>query len=280
LREFDVPVASGRLHAQEFGPADAPLAIGVHGLTLNMKMFDYLGEHLGDGLRLVAVDLRGRGKSQTLGTGFFGWENHARDVLALADFLGAERFSLIGQSMGGSIGMKLAELDVSRLESLVLVDVAGRVDPGIGAAISRILSGVGRVYPSVEDLVAAARSAGFVTEWNEYWDRCYRYGVVEEGGGYRSPVSATAVDEDRIYGLTQNPYERWRFLTMPVLLLRASQELAAGSGFAVPADDVTSFLAQVERSSAVEIEANHLTINTHPDMVGSVRSFLDSVGRS
>ena len=56
--ELDVAVRSHRLHAQRFGSPSAPLVIGVHGLSGNMKNFDFVGERLGgDALQLVALDL-------------------------------------------------------------------------------------------------------------------------------------------------------------------------------------------------------------------------------
>jgi hypothetical protein len=34
--EFDLDLASGRVHAQRFGEPDAPLVMAVHGLSANM----------------------------------------------------------------------------------------------------------------------------------------------------------------------------------------------------------------------------------------------------
>ena len=39
--EFDLDLASGRLHAQRFGEPDAPLVLAVHGLSANMHGFDW-----------------------------------------------------------------------------------------------------------------------------------------------------------------------------------------------------------------------------------------------
>ena len=82
------------------------------GLAGNIKSFAYLGERVGgDETQLVALDLRGRGKSERTGPGTYGWENHALDVLGVADDLGFSRFAIVGQSMGGSVAMKAAALD-------------------------------------------------------------------------------------------------------------------------------------------------------------------------
>jgi pimeloyl-ACP methyl ester carboxylesterase len=276
--EFDVVVRSHRLHAQRFGSPSAPLVLGLHGLTGNMKAFDVVGEVLGgDELQLVALDLRGRGRSDTTDPGTYGWENHALDVLAVADALGSERFSLVGQSMGGSVAMKAAELDGSRLDAVVLVDIAGRVDPGVGPIISSVIERLDDVYPSVEDYLGAVKAQGLVDPWDEHRDRCYRYGIEEVDGGVRVRAHREAVAEDRRYTLTQDPYARWEHLTMPTLLLRATRELAPGAGLVVPADDRDLFLREVNGSAVVEVDANHLTIDTHPRAAAAIAVFLADV---
>ena len=197
--------------------------LALHGLAGTMKTFDFLGEQLGgDALQLVALDLRGRGQSETTPPGTYGWENHALDVLAVAEALGYERFAVTGRSMGASVSMKVAELDGARLDAVVLVDVAGRVDRGVAAVIDAEISRLGAVYESVDSYLDAARSDGLIDPWTEYWDRALRYDLREVAGGFASSAWAEAVAEDRAYTMTQHPYDRWKHLTMPTLLLRVT----------------------------------------------------------
>ena len=273
--EFDLVLPSGRLHAQRFGDPRAPLVVCLPGLAGNIKNFDFIGERVAGGsLQLVALDLRGRGKSEKTPSGTYGWERHARDVVAVADSLGFETFAAIGQSMGASVAIKVAGLYGARLDAVVLVDVAGRVDPGVGAVIALSLDHLGKVYESVDRYVDAKRSRGLVEPWTEYWQRSSCYGLEEVDGGVRSRTSLDAVLEDRAYTATQNPYDRWKYLTMPTLLLRATRELRPGSGYMVPADDRDAFLREVRKATLVEVDANHLTINTHTDTAAAIRDFL------
>ena len=276
--EFDITVRSHRLHGQRFGPTSAPLVIGIHGLSLNMKAFDYLGERLGDDFQLVALDLRGRGNSPATPPGTYGWENHAFDVFAVADALGFERLSLVGQSMGGSVAMKAAEMDAGRLAAVVLVDVAGRVDRGAGEFVGSVMASGHDEYESVDAYLDAIQAQGLVEEWDEYWVRCYRYGIAEVDGHVRARVDPVALAEDRTYGSTQGGglyvYERWKHLTMPTLLLRATREFRPGIGHFVPADDRASFLRDVPNGTVVDVDANHLTINTQALTVEAIRDFL------
>ena len=273
--EFDITVRAGRVHAQRFGSSSAPLVFGLSGLSGNVKNFDYLGERIGgDALQLVALDWRGRGRSDVTPAGTYGWENHALDVLAVADALGDETFAVVGQSMGGSVAMKIAELAASRLNAVVLVDVAGRVDRGVGAVIAESIDRLGKVYESVDEYVRIVRSQGLVDPWTEYWDRAHHYELEDVNGGVRTRTSLEAVAEDRAYTMTQDPYRRWKKLTMPTLLVRAKQELRPGSGYVVPIEDRNDFLREVPGATVVEIDANHLSINTHPNTVSAIHRFL------
>ena len=80
--DFDIPLKSGRLRVRRWGAAGAAAVVCVPGLSANLCGFDRLAERLaGDTLQFVAIDLRGRGRSEVTGAGTYGWRNHARDVL-------------------------------------------------------------------------------------------------------------------------------------------------------------------------------------------------------
>jgi pimeloyl-ACP methyl ester carboxylesterase len=136
--DADIALASGRLRVRRWGAADAPAVVCVPGVAANLCGFDRLAERLADDtLQLVAVDLRGRGRSEVTGPGTYGWRHHARDVLAVADVVGAPSFAVIGQSSGAAIAMTCAQLAPSRVQRLVLVDLAGSPDERAGLATAR-----------------------------------------------------------------------------------------------------------------------------------------------
>jgi pimeloyl-ACP methyl ester carboxylesterase len=277
--EFELSARLGRVHARRWGSSAAPLlVIGLPGLSGTGERFAFLGDRIGgDRVQLVALDPRGRGQSETTAPGSYGWENHARDVLAVADALGFGRFAIVGQSMGGSVAMKTAELDGSRLTGVVLIDVAGRVDRGVGAVIASEIERLDRVYSSVDEYLEEVRIDGRIEPWNEYWDRAYRAEVIEMNGCVMHRANASAVAEDRAYTVTQDAYGRWTHLTMPTLLLRATRELEPGCGFIVPADDRDRFVRDVPSATVVEIDANHLSITTHDDAAAAIADFVGRI---
>ena len=286
--EFDVKTSSGRIHAERFGSIDAPLVIAVPGLSANMKSFDFIGEQVGGAnLQVVAVDLRGRGKSDITAPGTYGWINHAVDVIALADALGAEKFSVLGQSMGGAVAMEMARLAGHRLERLVLIDICGVPDattlPLIGAAVERL----GTVYPSLEEYVALVRSLGTIVPWSEYWERYFAYELMPVDGGVTARTNRQAVLEDSHYGATagfisdeagkSRVHQLWPDLKIPVLLLRATRELMPGFGHLVPESERDAFLKAVPTAELVEVDANHYGINVAPESAAAINQFLGPV---
>jgi pimeloyl-ACP methyl ester carboxylesterase len=230
----EVEARFGRIHGWQHGPADGPLVLGLHGLTGSCAQTARIGARLAnDGHRFVALDLRGRGTSDWTPAGTYGWANHALDVIAVADDLGAGRFAVVGVSMGGSVAMKVAELAGDRLTAVVLVDVAGRVDRGVGPVIAELLAAAD---PTTADPVAVA--------------------------------------EDRADSGAQHPYDRWRHLSMPTLLVRAAQEIGPGAGYVVPAADRDAFLAAVPAATVVEVDASHRTVADHGATVETIAEFF------
>ena len=280
--DCDISLESGKLRVRRWGAADAPAVLCVPGLSANLCGFDRLAERLaGDTLQLVAIDMRGRGRSDVTGPGTYGWRNHARDVLGIANAVGAPSFAVIGQSSGAAIAMTCAQLAPSRVERLVLVDLAGSPDERAGVPIVAAVARLGTVYPSAEAAIALVKQLGIVPEWDEYWDRYYGYELREVDGGVTASTDKGAVLEDLGYGNAMYWSEPeapvhalWTAITMPALVLRAAQEILPGFGFILPAAEAERFAAAVPSARVVEIDANHYTITTHDDSIAAIEEFL------
>ena len=280
--DSDIPLKSGRLRVRRWGAPDAPAVVCVPGLSANLCGFDRLAERLaGDTLQLVAMDLRGRGRSEVTGPGSYGWRNHARDVLGIADAVGARSFAIIGQSSGAAIAMTCAQLEPSRVERLVLVDLAGSPEERATVPVLASVSRLGTVYPSAEAALALIKQIGIIPEWDEYWDRYFAYELRDVDGGVTSSTDRGAVLEDLGYGNAMywsDPeapiHAVWSAVTMPALVLRARQEILPGFRFILPAAEADRFAAAVPSARVMEINANHYTITTHDDSIAAIGAFL------
>jgi pimeloyl-ACP methyl ester carboxylesterase len=274
--EFDLKLPSGRIHAQRFGSQSAPLVLCIPGLSANIKSFDFICERIAsDRLQTVALDLRGRGKSDVTGAGTYGWPSHARDVFAAADALGVKSFSIIGHSMGGLVAMAAAAQDAARLKRIVLEDICGAPDPTSLGPIAMSVSRLGQVYPSTEVYIEALKGMHLIEPWSAYWERYFRYELEPVEGGVRSRSNREAVLEDSSYGASHTAYELWPSLTMPVLLLRATREILPGMGRIVSDADRARFPTEVPTATAVDVDANHYTIATSDASVAATRRFFE-----
>ncbi|WP_047527273.1 alpha/beta fold hydrolase [Pseudomonas sp. 11/12A] len=79
--------------------------------------------------RVIALDLWGHGESGRLPEGTRSLDDIARQALALIDHLEIERFTLVGLSVGGMWGVRLALSSAQRLNGLVLMDTYVGVEP-------------------------------------------------------------------------------------------------------------------------------------------------------
>ncbi len=274
VEALDLQLPLGRIHAEQRGPSGAPLILCIPGLSANLRGFDFLAEALGSDYRVVALDLRGRGLSEVTGPGTYGWPAHADDVLAVADRLGAASFGVLGQSMGAFVAMEVAGRAPERLRSAVLLDACGLPDPITVAPIRAAVERLGTVYPSVESYLAIVQQLGTVRPWSAYWERYFRYELADVPGGVRARSDRAAVTEDADYGERQDPRPLWTSLSMPVLVVRATQPLLGETGFIVPEAERDAFLAAVRSAELVEVDGNHYGVNTHPDTAAAIRAFL------
>lgn len=130
-RVEDVPVRGGDLRVGIWDPApDGALTAGtrteditviaIHGVTATHRCWLSVSDQL-SGVRVVAPDLRGRGRSRDL-PGPYGMAQHADDIVTAMDFLGIPTAVVVAHSMGAWVALALFDRYPTRVRSLVLVD--------------------------------------------------------------------------------------------------------------------------------------------------------------
>jgi pimeloyl-ACP methyl ester carboxylesterase len=110
----EVAVAGGRLPIFMAGEG-TPLIL-LHGWTLDHRMWAPQVEGLSDKHFLVMPDRRGCGRA----TAPPDLAREAEDVIAIADFLGFDRFALAGLSRGAVVALDVARRYGSRLTALIV----------------------------------------------------------------------------------------------------------------------------------------------------------------
>lgn len=118
-----------RIHWTEDGAADAPALVLVGSLGSNLRVWDPVVAGLARSFRVIRIDKRGHGRSDAP-AGDYTMARLGRDVLAVADDAGAARFHYAGVSIGGMIGMWLAQHHPERLRRVVLSNTTAQVTAG------------------------------------------------------------------------------------------------------------------------------------------------------
>jgi pimeloyl-ACP methyl ester carboxylesterase len=101
----------------------------VHGFPADRRLWTHQVEGLSDLRRVVAVDLRGRGKSPAPSEGGWSMTTHADDLAETIESLGVDQVDLGGISMGGYIAFAFAHRYPHLLRSLILVSTRATADP-------------------------------------------------------------------------------------------------------------------------------------------------------
>lgn len=112
----EVAVGDGVLPVFLAGEEERPALILLHGWTLDHRMWAPQIAGLAEAFFLVMPDRRGCGRA----TAPADLAREAEDVIAIADFLGLDRFALLGLSRGASVALDVARKFASRLTGLVV----------------------------------------------------------------------------------------------------------------------------------------------------------------
>lgn len=267
--ERTVPVNGITLHYLDWGPADAPPVVLLHGITGHARVWDHLARHLTPARRVFAVDQRGHGDSDPAPDDDYRVGTMADDVAAFAGSLRLDRFALVGHSMGGRIAIKYAGDHAARLERLVIVDIGPDINlPGLQRVRDMMANAPERIE-SEEWAVEYIRRANPLQNVDMLRERV-RHGLRRQPDGELTWKYARGLREMMRAGRrdTVDLWEPLPRITCPALVVRGAESdiLApdvakkmaerlpdgrfveiAGAGHTVPADRPEEFVAEIRR---------------------------------
>ena len=171
------------LHYLDWGKAESPPIVCVHGYTGSADAFNALARRLQDRYRVLALDVRGHGESAWSEAGAYRYADQASDLAEFAKQLGLDKFVLIGTSMGGIIAMAYAAEHAERLSGLVVNDIG----PDAEAGTQRITQMVGSrpdEFATLEEAMAYRRAMSPILAARSTEDqRELALGVLRRGAG-------------------------------------------------------------------------------------------------
>ncbi|MBN8885403.1 MAG: alpha/beta hydrolase [Rudaea sp.] len=260
-RELTIATPHLRLAAKAWGDPALPPLLAIHGWLDNAASFDTLAPLLAEHFHIVALDLPGHGRSQHRPPGVrYHFIDYLDDVLAAADALGWERFSLLGHSLGGGVASFLAAAFPERVQNLFLIEVAGAVSAPADKSLAQLQKGIVqfrenaakqlRVFTNIDIAVTARRNAGGLSD--DAARTLVLRGIREVEGGWSwssdprlMPASPQRFTEDQVLDVLAGVHA-------PTLFV-----LAEPMALQIPEAAMLARAAQIPNLALVRLPGNH-----------------------
>jgi pimeloyl-ACP methyl ester carboxylesterase len=292
-----------RIAYTEWGnAANAHIVMCVHGLTRNSRDFDFLAQSLQRRVRVVCMDVAGRGRSDWLPrNGDYTFRQYQTDAAALiarvtnpraqsapAQWLQALKQTAnpavdwVGTSMGGLIGMLLAAQPRSPIRRLVLNDVGPFIP---WAALLRLKSNLAtpKRFASLAEVESMLRQA--CAQWgtlsDEQWRHLAEHSVQRSEDGSYVLACDPAVGVATAWGwspeaklgnrslLGMELWSVWQAVQCPTLVIRG-----ADSEVLTP-DTIARMQERGPRTTVVELPGiGHAPSLMAADQIALVHDFL------
>jgi len=279
VSERFVTAADGvELFVRVYGASsDLVPVVCVPGLTRNSRDFEGVAPALARDRLVLALDLRGRGRSGYDASAASYWVDvYVSDVLTVLDELGIARACLFGESLGGIVSMRVATIARGRVAGVVLSDIGPDLDP---AGVARIFSYAGKLPPVVtwDDAIAQCRLMSETAApdlSDEQWLEVARQRFQEDDDGsvvldYDANIATASVP-------MQSAADRWddfgSLRDIPTLVIRGetSDVLARAT--------VDEMRARKPDLRSVEITGRgHCPIANEPECLAAITEFVASL---
>jgi len=258
------------------GPSAAPVALLLHGVGLDLGMWDRVLPALtGAGLAVLRLDLLGHARSADP-PGARTLDDFAAQAEALLDHLAVASVRLVGFSLGALVAIRLAVRAPERVERLALLHAVFERDAAARAAIRARCEAVARSGPlaNVEAALERWFSPGYLQRHPAVAESIRRTLASHPGEGYLKAYRVLAEAEREI---DAGALAR---VTCPALVLTGERDPNSTPAMAAR---IAALLPQAE--CRVLAGARHMAPVEHADEVARpLATFLaapgDAVGRA
>jgi esterase len=143
-----------RLHYLDWGSADKPPFIMLHGISRVAHQFDHIAPYFTANYHVIAIDMRGHGDSEWSPEGAYIVEDYVKDLEAFVDTLNLRGLTLLGNSTGGRVVQVYAGLHPDRMARLIVEDVGPERTNDIASAFTRQVENEKDGWASEDELLA------------------------------------------------------------------------------------------------------------------------------
>lgn len=231
-----------RLRYVDWGNADAPPLILLHGGRDHSRSWDWTAQALRDKWHVIAPDLRGHGDSDWSPDGDYGSLANLYDLAQLIHQLRLAPVTIVAHSYGGNIALRYSGTYPENVRKLVAIE-------GLGPSPKMLAERMGKpVTTRLRDWIEAKRaSAGRVQKKYATLDDAFRrmkeenHHLSDEQARHLT-IHGVSQNEDGTYTWKFDPYMRifppfdmpqsdieliWQSITCPTLLLYGKDSWAS-----------------------------------------------------
>jgi pimeloyl-ACP methyl ester carboxylesterase len=180
-RSGNIVLRQMRFHYLEWGAADAPPVVLLHGGHQSAHSWDLVSLHLAQHYRVLALDQRGHGDSEWVRDVVYSNDEMSLDAEAFINAMGLHRPVLIGHSMGGRNAMLLMRRNHALLRAAVIVDVGPELSEKGRAAIGGFVQ-ANQEFDDLEHFVRNVRQYDPYRS-REHIERTVKYNMLERADG-------------------------------------------------------------------------------------------------
>lgn len=103
---------------------NGPILLLSHGVGASLEFWDELINHPDNSLRMIAWDFPGHGLSSFLDDKNYRLDFYAQRAWQLLEHLGVNNATLVGNSLGGAVSLRMLQQQEQRVDKLVLLNAA------------------------------------------------------------------------------------------------------------------------------------------------------------
>jgi pimeloyl-ACP methyl ester carboxylesterase len=154
-----VSVNGLRIHYLDWGAADKPPLIMLHGIGRVAHTFDHIAAHFTSNRHVMAIDMRGHGDSDWDRQGAYLVEDYVKDIEGLAAQLELRNIVIWGNSTGGRVAQVFAGLHPDLVAAVISEDVGPERPREIAQGLtSRIPQEDEKGWASEDELLAQLKA--------------------------------------------------------------------------------------------------------------------------
>src|SRR5687767_3906093 len=149
-----VTVNGLRIHYVDWGSAEKPPLVLIHGLDRVARTFDHVAPHFTSRFRVIAIDMRGHGDSDWDPQARYVVEDHVTDLEGLVQQLGLRNITLWGNSTGGRVVQVFAGKHPELVSRVISEDVGPERPQQISDSYARRVKQEDQGWANEDELLA------------------------------------------------------------------------------------------------------------------------------